>query len=163
MNRRQVVQLAGAVGIASLSGCVGVAAERDEHDEDQHTFSDINQVGVSTIIGDISVQTDEASSIELTARTAAANEDDLESIDLIIEEEGDAVSIEVDNEAVGDGLFGIRLRPEPKIDIDLTVPTDCQITHLDTTVGTIDVADSTGPTSVDSTTGTVTLAMSPST
>lgn len=159
MRRRSFFGTLAGGAAAGLSGCIGLSTARSVSEtlDESYGISDIDRVDVSTVIGDISITPNDGAHVDVDGVKRAATEGDLRATRLQSTVEEGTLNLEVDTDDVDNQIFGVQIRPEPAIDLDITVPPSIGFNSIASVTGDIDVEAIHGPIQVEGVTGDISL------
>lgn len=142
-----------------ISGCIGLSTARSVSDTFTTSIdnSSITELAVSTSIGSISIEAHDGDQIEIEGEKHAATEGDLAAVTLDDYIEAGTLHLEVDTDAVDNELFGIQLRPDPSIDLDILIPAGIDIGTISTVTGAIHLTNLGGEPEIEGVTGDIFL------
>lgn len=150
VSRRRLLG-GGALGaLASLAGCLATGRGETETATETYDSDDISAVSLAAENGAVTVDGTGNGALEVRGHKAAPTEGSLESLSLETDRDDDHLEVETDQEDVS-FLFG----PDPKLDLEATVPGDIRVDHVATENGDIDVHDATGPLEADTANGEI--------
>lgn len=159
MNRRHAIVAMGTLLVGGLAGCISTGAARDVSDEIDETIdADVDDLVIETTAGSITVVASDRDDIAVDGEKHAASEADLDALTLEQTIEEGTLSLVADTDDVDTSLFGLQLRPNPKLDLDIEVPQSVSLSAAETVAGTIDIEGVSGPMSVGATAGAVSLS-----
>lgn len=159
MRRRHLLTSAAGIGLISLAGCISIGQARDEsaYVSEEYQATDIGEIHVETVMGDITITPGDGQNIDIEGRKAAATTSDLDSVELDVEVDGDTMLLEVEAEDIDSTLFGIQTRPDPKMDLDIKLPAGISVSSIETVTGSVSITDLVGETTIEVITGDTTV------
>jgi len=154
ISRRQLLGGGSLGALSTIAGCLSTGRGATETVTETYQTTDLSSLSLTTVNGSITVDGHEGDAIEVTATKAAPTEDILESVTLASSRSDGHLTLEADSETSA-FLFG----PEPKIDLEVTVPAGIRLARAETTNGDIDVSltDGDGDLTAESTNGEITV------
>lgn len=150
VSRRRLLT-GGCLGVlASLAGCL--ATGRGETDTVTETYepADLDAISLSAENGSVTVEGGGDETVEVRGHKAAPTDDSLESLTVDANRTDGHLAVETRTEDVP-FLFG----PDPKLDLEATVPDAVRVARATTTNGDVEVRDVTGELEADTTNGTI--------
>ncbi|PCR89671.1 DUF4097 family beta strand repeat-containing protein [Natrinema ejinorense] len=154
VSRRRVLAGGGLGLLASLAGCLATGRGETETVTETYETADLDAVSFSAENGSVTVEGGRGDEIEVRGHKAAPTEDSLESLTLETSREGGRLDIEARQTDDTPFLFG----PDPKFDLEATVPEGVRVASAATTNGEIAVREVTGELVAESTNGSVQVA-----
>ncbi|WP_226481476.1 DUF4097 family beta strand repeat-containing protein [Natrinema amylolyticum] len=150
VSRRRVLAGCGLGVLASLAGCLATGRGETETVTETYGTDDYSAISLSGENGSVTVEGGQGDAIEVRGRKAAPTEDTLESLTVEASSDDGLLEIDAQQEDVP-FLFG----PDPKLDLEATVPDGVRVARAATTNGDIDVRDVTGELEADTTNGQI--------
>ena len=151
VSRRQLLAGGSVVGgLGSLAGCLATGRSATETVTETYQAASLSAVELETVTGSITVEGSERDAIEVAADKAAPTDDALESITLASSRNDDHLTLETSHDELP-FLFG----PDPKADLEVTIPSGVRLERAATTEGNIEVRDATGALVAETTNGRV--------
>ena len=153
VSRRRLLAGGVVTAAAALAGCVA-AGSREVQEDETETFAvdDLESVSVGARNGQLTVRSEDRETIAVRRVTRAASEDDAENVWLESTQTGDRLDLAVERE---DSPGLIRIGPNPRMDLEVTVPEGFEVERAAVRNGTVDVADVAGPLVVEARNGVV--------
>ena len=159
LTRRRVLTAVTAAGALSIAGCTAPQSlDVEETITDEFDAETVSRLVVETTNGDVTVSGESRDTIAFTATKRATSEGQLENVDIETHLEEGVLTLAVE---VDEGLFSF-LRTGPRVDLELDVPEDVNVTEgfetveSETTNGRVDVHRVRSDLSLMSTNGDVT-------
>ena len=142
VSRRRLLGGGAMTAAMALSGCVATG-QRDVQETEAETFEvdDLESVTVGARNGQLTVRAEERETVEVRQTTKAASEGDAENVWLESTRTGDRLDLTVERE---DTPVLIRFGPDPRMDLEVTVPEDLAIDRVGVRNGVLDVTGVTG-------------------
>ncbi|MFA9415117.1 DUF4097 domain-containing protein [Natrinema sp. HArc-T2] len=133
ISRRQLLGGGSLGALGALAGCLATGRGATETVTETYQTADLSSLSLETVNGSITVDGNEDDTIAVTADKAAPTEDILESVTLASSRNGGHLALETDYDTTP-FLFG----PDPKVDLEVTVPTGIRLARAETTNGDIE-------------------------
>ncbi|WP_226041294.1 DUF4097 family beta strand repeat-containing protein [Natrinema sp. DC36] len=150
ISRRRLLA-GGSLGILSaLAGCIATGRGATETETKTYDVDGLSALSLEGVNGSVSVDGNRADAIEVRAHKAAPTEGSLESLTLETERSDGHLTIETHRDETP-FLFG----PDPKVDLEVTVPAGVRLARAETTNGNVDVRNATGELTAETTNGRV--------
>ncbi|PGF15168.1 hypothetical protein CP556_02870 [Natrinema sp. CBA1119] len=150
VSRRRVLAGGGLSVLASLAGCLATGRGETETVTETYETEDLSSLSLSAENGSVTVEGEQGDTVELRGHKAAPTEDALESLSIETSRDDGRLAVETRQEDVP-FLFG----PDPKLDLEATVPDGVRVTRAATTNGDVEVRDVTGELTADTTNGEI--------
>lgn len=150
VSRRRVLAGGGLSVLASLAGCLATGRGETETVTETYETEDLSSLSLSAENGSVTVEGKQGDTVELRGHKAAPTEDALESLSIETSRDDGRLAVETQQEDVP-FLFG----PDPKLDLEATVPDGVRVTRAATTNGDVEVRDVTGELTADTTNGEI--------
>ncbi|WP_440767317.1 hypothetical protein [Natronorubrum sp. DTA7] len=151
-SRRSVLAGAGGGVLCGVAGCLSRSRDVEQTVTKTHTTDELRAVTVSTTLSDVDVHTASTDAIDIEGQKAAVSRDDLESIGLATVIDDDILDISVDRD---DARTVFGLRPDPVLDLSVTVPDRLEVRRIDSKAGDLEVENAVGNLQITSETGDV--------
>ncbi|WP_222919716.1 DUF4097 family beta strand repeat-containing protein [Natrinema sp. SYSU A 869] len=150
VSRRRVLAGGGLGILASLAGCLATGRGETEIVTETYGTDDYSAISLSGENGSVTVEGGQGDAIEVRGRKAAPTEDTLESLTVETSSDNSHLEINARQEDVP-FLFG----PDPKLDLEATVPDGVRVASAATANGDINVRDVIGELEADTTNGRI--------
>lgn len=152
VSRRRLLAGGGLGALASLAGCLATGRGETETVTETFDTEGIREVSLDTENGSVTVEgaTNDATALEVRGHKAAPTEGTLESLTLETDRSDGRLAVETDSEDV-QFLIG----PDPKLDLEATVPAEVGAIRGGTTNGDVTVRDATGDLIAETTNGDI--------
>ncbi|SEQ55474.1 DUF4097 family beta strand repeat-containing protein [Natrinema salaciae] len=151
VSRRRLLT-GGSLGVlASLAGCLATGRGETETVTETYETDGVGAVSLSTESGSITVEGGQGDAVEVRGHKAAPTEDTLESVTIETSRDGDRLVVEGRQGDEPPFLFG----PDPKLDLEVTIPAGVRLARAATTNGDIDVREVTGELAAETTNGDI--------
>ncbi|MXV63851.1 DUF4097 family beta strand repeat protein [Natronorubrum sp. JWXQ-INN-674] len=154
-SRRSVLAGSAVGAVCGLAGCLSGGRDVEETITETHAADELSAIAVSTVVSDVDVHAASQGSIDIEGRKGAVSRDDLESIGLRTSTADGVLEVAVDRND-SRTLFG--LRPDPILDLSLTVPEALEVCRIESGAGDVDVANVHGDLRIETETGNVTAS-----
>jgi hypothetical protein len=151
ISRRRVLAGSGVGVLVSLAGCLATGRGETETVTETYEPDDVDAVSLSTEHGSVTVAGAGGDAIEVHGHKAAPTEDTLESITMATGRDGGHLNVDARRGEVPPFLFG----PDPKLDLEATVPDGTRVARAATVNGDINARDVTGELEADTTNGDI--------
>ncbi|ELZ10589.1 hypothetical protein C478_14077 [Natrinema thermotolerans DSM 11552] len=155
VSRRRVLAGGGLGALASLAGCLATGRGETETVTETFDTEGIREVSLDTENGSVTVEgaADDATALEVRGHKAAPTEGTLESLTLESERSDDRLTVETVSEDVP-----FLIGPDPKFDLEATVPAEVGVIRGETTNGDIDIEGVDGDLTSENTNGSITVS-----
>ncbi|WP_455448743.1 DUF4097 family beta strand repeat-containing protein [Natrinema thermotolerans] len=152
VSRRRVLAGGGLGALASLAGCLATGRGETETVTETFDTEGIREVSLDTENGSVTVEgaADDATALEVRGHKAAPTEGTLESLTLESKRSDDRLTVETASEDVP-----FLIGPDPKFDLEATVPAEVGVIRGETTNGDVTVRDATGEVVAETTNGDI--------
>lgn len=137
--------------LASLAGCLATGRGETETVTETGESDEVDAVSLSTENGSVTVEGTQEDMIEVHGHKAAPTEGTLESLTMETSRDDGRLAVTTQQGEQPAFLFG----PNPKLDLEATVPDGVRVAHAGTTNGDIDIRDVTGALEADTTNGDI--------
>jgi len=154
ISRRQLLGGGSLGALSTIAGCLSTGRGATETVTETYQTTDLSSLSLTTVNGSITVDGHEGDAIEVTATKAAPTEDILESVTLASSRSDGHLTLEADSETSA-FLFG----PEPKIDLEVTVPAGIRLARAETTNGDIETRNVTDDVDAETTNGDIDVSL----
>lgn len=150
VSRRRLLA-GGSVGVLSaLAGCIATGRSATEIVTETYDAGDLSALSLEAVNGSVTVDGDQSDAIEVQAHKAAPTDDTLESLTLESSRSDGHLTLETSHDT-SPLLFG----PDPKIDLEVTVPAGVRLARAATTNGDVEVRNVTGELVAETTNGRI--------
>ncbi|OAQ52793.1 hypothetical protein HTG_10725 [Natrinema mahii] len=152
VSRRRVLAGGGLGALASLAGCLATGRGETETVTETFDTEGIREVSLDTENGSVTVEgaADDATTLEIRGHKAAPTEGSLESLTLETDRRDERLAVETDSEDVP-----FLIGPDPKFDLEATVPAEVDVIRGETTNGDVTVRDTAGDLIAETTNGDI--------
>jgi len=154
ISRRQLLGGGSLGALSAIAGCLATGRGATETVTETYLTTDLSSLSLTTINGSITVDGHEGDAIEVTATKAAPTEDILESVTLESSRNGGQLTLETDYDTTP-FLFG----PDPKVDLEVTVPSGIRLARAETTNGDIETRNVTDDVDAETTNGDIDVSL----
>ncbi|WP_226005715.1 DUF4097 family beta strand repeat-containing protein [Natrinema salinisoli] len=151
ISRRRVLAGSGVCLLASLAGCLATGRGETETVTETYGPDDVDAVSLTTEHGSVAVAGTGSDAIEIHGHKAAPTEDSLESMTMATGLDDGRLAVDARRGEEPPFLFG----PDPKLDLEATVPDGTRVARAATVNGDIDVRDVTGELEANTTNGDI--------
>ena len=150
VSRRRLLA-GGSLGtLGALAGCLATGRGATETQTETYGTDDLSALSLVGRNGSITVDGTGGDAIEVVAHKAAPTDDSLEAITLESDRSDGHLTIETSQEETP-FLFG----PDPKVDLEVTVPAGFRLARATTTNGDLEVRNVTGDLNAETTNGRI--------
>ncbi|AGB32845.1 hypothetical protein Natpe_3052 [Natrinema pellirubrum DSM 15624] len=150
VSRRRLLA-GGSLGVlGSLAGCLATGRSATETVTETYGIDGVDALSLIAENGTVTVEGNQGEEIEVQGHKAAPTEDTLESLTLESKRSDDRLTVETASEDVP-----FLIGPDPKLDLEATVPAEVGVIRGETTNGDVTVRDATGEVVAETTNGDI--------